>query len=81
MSVVVTKEFIKDNINIGSITKSQCKILNIEYKDIRKGWMSKVEGLVISNASAELFKNLKGVVGRKNQEQIIREFKYTKGIK
>lgn len=74
MAVIVTLEFIEKNTGIG-INASQCKILGFEWSDLSKGWRDRVEGMVISNASAELFSRLKGSQGKKNQERIINQFK------
>lgn len=77
MSVVVTKEFIDEHTNItGAINSSQCTILGLDFKtDLHKGWKNKVTGMVISNASAELFKLLNGKNKIRLQQEVIDEFK------
>ncbi len=78
MSVVMTKELIY-KYSLGeksnAINSSQCIILGIEFKDLKKGWVHKVEGKVISDASFELFKLLRGAKGKKKQLKIIENFK------
>lgn len=80
MPVIVTKDFIEKHTGIG-INASQCKILGFEWKELTKGWRDRVENSVISNASAELFRRLKGAQGKKNQSKIIQEFKLELKIK
>jgi len=60
------------------INSSQCIILGFEFKDLRRGWVSRVEGMVLSNASAELFELLHGVAGKKKQSVVISDFKSRK---
>lgn len=76
--IIITKEFIEEhtkNKNTNGINASQCLILGFKFKDLKKGWKDRAKDKVISNASAELFKRLKGVVGKRNQQLIIDDFK------
>lgn len=89
MSFIVTREWIKKyttnqnkkntkGVSTGiAINASQAKILGLEWTDIKKGWIEKVDGFVISDASKHLFELLKGVRGKNNQRMVIDSFKYT----
>jgi len=78
MSFIVTKEWIEEYTlskkNICSITNPQLKILGQQTKS-NKGWKLRVIGTVISDASEKLFRELHGVVGKKQQQILIDEFK------
>ncbi len=78
MSVTMTRELIYEHSfgeTTNAINSSQCIILGFEFKDLKKGWLNRVENKVISDSSFELFKLLKGVVGRSNQMTVINNFK------
>ena len=85
MSVIMTKELIYEHtfgVATNAINSSQCIILGFKFKDLKKGWINRVENKVISNSSFELFKLLQGVTGRSNQLTVINNFKLReKGIK
>lgn len=70
MSIKVTKEFIQDNTNGGCVNKAQSVILGIDNIYEQKGWIESSYGKVISDASAELFKRLKGLNGGLQQIEI-----------
>ena len=80
MSIVINTDFIKKHTRnktdtCYAITKSQCELINLKWEDLEKGWLSGFEEIEVSNARAELFKRLHGVVGKKNQQLVINEFK------
>jgi len=83
MSVTMTKELIY-KYSLGektnAINSSQCIILGFEFKELKRGWIHKVKGKVISSASFELFKRLKGIRGKKNQLRVIDNFKSKKTV-
>jgi len=83
--VKITKEFIKEyayktNPKATAINGSQCIIIGLDFKtDIQKGWLSKFEGIEVSNASAELFIRLSGL-NTKEQKVEIENFKRERAL-
>lgn len=75
--VTVTQEFIKKyafKADGGvAINSSQCVILGLNFTDdLKSGWLSKFETIQITNASAALFKRLKGLAKNQQREEIER---------
>ncbi len=74
MSVTLTKAFIKEHIQGEALNASQATILGLLWSE----WINRIEGTVLSDASAELFIRLKGVRGEKEQARVIAQFKKEK---
>ena len=80
--VRVSRDFIHEFTTKDSecaINSSKCLILGFKFGDLHKGWISRVDGMIISDASAELFKRLKCVRGKKEQKKVIDLFKRERG--
>jgi hypothetical protein len=78
---IIDKEFILEctmnkKTGIKSINQSQCRILGFEFKDLKKGWTERFIGYELSDYNAKLFRYLKGVSGKANQEYLIKQFTY-----
>ena len=78
---IVTEEFLLTGLkSLNHINKSQLILLN-EKSPAEKGWKDRVIGQEISDARAELFVQLKGISGDKNQQAVIEDFKKLQGHK